>query len=427
MEYLEIEGSGPLQGTVQIQGSKNAALPILAAAVLYPGVTVLHNCPRISDVENMLEILKGLGCQVIWEGEVLLIDAEAVRSGQVPKQYATRMRSSLMLLGSLLGRTGEAQVPYPGGCVIGKRPIDIHVEALRQMGATVTEEAESLTAACKRPRGAVVYLPFPSVGATENVLLTAVLAEGVTLIGNAAREPEIVELCRFLSCMGAQIYGAGTSQIVIYGVKKLRGAEFTIVSDRIVAGTYLFLTAALGGSVILENAPVLHLEAVRSVLREMGVRTVQEENRLLAERTGKLKSVPLVRTEPYPGFPTDLQSPLLAALCISEGESVIEETIFEARFKIVEELQKMGADLCVRGRSVRIQGVQELLGAELEARELRGSAALVLAAAAGKGRSRIFPFTYLERGYENIIGDLQGLGVMVNLRKEQHQKENSQG
>lgn len=419
MEYLEIEGSGPLRGEVRIQGSKNAALPILAAAVLYPGVTVLHNCPRISDVENMLAILKGLGCRVDWKEETLAIDAAAVRSGQVPEQYATRMRSSLMLLGSLLGRTGKAQVPYPGGCIIGKRPINIHVEALRQMGAEVTEGATRLTAVCRKAKGAVVYLPFPSVGATENVLLTAVLADGLTLIGNAAKEPEIVELCRFLSCMGAKIRGAGTSQIVVSGVKKLTGTEFTIVSDRIVAGTYMLLTAVLGGSVLLKNPPLEHLTAVSKVLRRMGVHFEHGgDGTLLLGSSGNMRAVPLVRTEPYPGFPTDLQSPLLAALCLAKGESVIEETIFEARFKIVDELWKMGADLYVDNRRVCIRGVAHLCGGDLEARELRGSAALVLAAAAAEGRSRIFPFTYLERGYENIIGDLQGLGVMVNLREE---------
>lgn len=418
MEYLEIEGGGPLRGEVRIQGSKNAALPILAASVLYPGVTVLHNCPRISDVENMLEILKGLGCRTDWKEETLTIDAAAVRSGQVPEQYATRMRSSLMLLGSLLGRTGEAQVPYPGGCIIGKRPINIHVDALRQMGAEVTEGVTSLTAVCRRPKGAVVYLPFPSVGATENVLLTAVMADGVTLIGNAAREPEITELCRFLSCMGAQISGEGTSQILICGVKELSGAEFTIVSDRIVAGTYMLLTAALGGSVRLKSPPLEHLKAVCEVIRHMGVHLEAEGEDLLLESTGKIQAVSLVRTEPYPGFPTDLQSPLLAALCLADGESMIEETIFEARFKIVEELRKMGANLKVDDRKVHIRGVERLSGSDLEARELRGSAALVLAAAAAKGRSRMEPFTYLERGYENIIGDLQGLGVMVFLREE---------
>ncbi len=417
MDYLEIRGGSPVCGEVCIQGSKNAALPILSAAVLHRGITVLKNCPKIIDVTYMLEILKGFGCRVSMEGDALVIDASVVECSEVPKQYARQMRSSIMLLGSLLGRTGNAFVPYPGGCVIGERPIDLHLRALRQMGASVEETEEGLRAVCKKPRGSRVRLPFPSVGATENVILLAVLAEGTTILENAAREPEIAELCRFLKGMGARIRGEGGSSIVITGVSRLHDTEFSIVSDRIVAGTYLLLTAAAGGEVFLKNAPLGQLEAVRTVLASMGLEDRSFPDGLLVRGSGRLRGQKGICTEPYPGFPTDLQSPLMAVLSLAKGESEIEEKIFEARFKIVEELVRMGADIRIDGTRARIRGVEVLHGTDLTARELRGGAALVLAAAAAEGSSRIFQYHYIERGYENIIRDLQKLGVVVNLRK----------
>lgn len=414
LEYLEIEGGNPLCGEVRIQGSKNAALPILSAAVLNPGMTVLRNCPRIIDVFYMLEILKDFGCRVKWEEEELIIDASDIHSSQVPEQYARKMRSSIMLLGSLLGRTGNAFVPYPGGCVIGKRPIDIHLTVMRQMGAELEETEEGLWAVCAHPRGTLLRLPFPSVGATENAVLLAVKAEGITVLENAAREPEVEELCRFLNAMGARIQGAGTSRITVAGAERLHDAEFTIAPDRIVAGTYMLMTAAVGGKVLLENSPSAHLESVRRVLSRMGVRYEQKDNRMLIWSPGRIQPAELVQTAPYPGFPTDLQSPLMAALALAEGESRIEENIFEARFKIVEELRRMGADICTEGRTACIYGVEKLHGADLWAEELRGGAALVLAAAAAEGKSRIYGCDYIERGYENIIRDLQALGIVVH-------------
>jgi len=418
LEYLEIEGGRPLVGEVCIQGSKNAALPILSAALLNCGVTVLRNCPKIIDVMYMLEILKEFGCRVVWEEDALIVDASRLTDSRVPECYAQKMRSSIMLLGSLLGRLGRACVPYPGGCVIGERPIDLHIEALKCMGAELTEGEAGLEAVCVRPKGAAVRLPFPSVGATENVILLAVLAEGTTVLENAAREPEIEELCRFLNCMGAKIQGAGTSRITVVGVKRLHGGEFTIMPDRIVAGTYMLLTAAAGGKVILRNPPLEQLESVRKVLARMGVRYEGQGEDLLVWGPGRIKGLSGVCTEPYPGFPTDLQSPLMAALCLAQGESRIRETIFEARFKIVEELRKMGARIETKGQEAVIQGVKELQGADLTAKELRGGAALVLAAAAAEGKSRIFGYSYIGRGYENIIRDLQALGVVVNLKKD---------
>ena len=414
MDYLEIEGGTPLCGEVRIQGSKNAVLPILSAALQCPGTTVIDNCPDISDVASMLEILKGYGCRICREGTRLIIDAETLHSGRAPEDYAGVMRSSIMLLGSLLARMGEAFLPYPGGCVIGKRPIDLHLEALRRMGAELWEEPEGLRAVCRCPKGAHIRLPFPSVGATENVVLLAVRAEGVTVLENAAREPEILELCHFLACMGADIEGAGTDTVRIRGVKELHGTEYRIMPDRIVAGTYMLLAAAAGGKVLLREVPFHQLGAVRQVLRQMGARQESSGDSLLLWCPGRSRGGFRTDTAPYPGFPTDLQSPLMAALCVADGTSVIQEHIFEARFKIAEELGRMGADIRIRDDRACITGVKRLTGAQVEAKELRGGAALCIAAAAAEGKSRICQYHYIARGYENIIRDLKDLGVVVH-------------
>ncbi len=414
LDYLEIEGGSPLCGEVRIQGSKNAALPILSAALLNPGITVLKNCPDISDVSAMLEILEGYGCVTGREKGILFLDVSELRPGQAKKECAGKMRSSIMLLGSLLGRLGEVYLPYPGGCVIGRRPIDLHLWALRQMGAEVWEEEEGLRAVCAKPKAAELSLPFPSVGATENILLLAVCAEGVTVLHNAAREPEITELCRFLRSMGAKITGAGTGTITVAGKRRLHDTEFSVMPDRIVAGTYMLLAACAGGKIRIENPPAGQLGAVKNVLGRMGVRCESLSDSLFLWSPARTKGGVRVTTQPYPGFPTDLQSPLMAALCFSEGESVIEETIFEARFKIAEELMRMGADVSVEGRRAVIRGKRCLEGADLTARELRGGAALCIAAAAAEGRSRISQYQYIARGYENIIRDLQDLGVVIH-------------
>lgn len=413
MEYLEIEGGNPLYGEVRIQGSKNAALPILSAVILHRGTTVLRNCPKIIDVLYMLEILKGFGCRVSWEGEALVIEASDLAACQVAECYGRQMRSSIMLLGSLLGRMKQASVSYPGGCVIGERPIDIHLGALEKLGAVFVEEPSGLKAVCEKPVGLTLRLPFPSVGATENVILLAVSAEGTTVLENAAMEPEIGELCRFLNSMGAKIRGMGTDKLVIDGVREFHDTEFTIMPDRIVAGTYMLMTAAVGGDVRLLDVPLEQLGSVRKVLGQMGARQEAGEGMLRIRSKGRPRSISKIITRPYPGFPTDLQSPLLAALSLGEGCSVIEETIFEARFKIVEELRRMGAQIQVEGQKAVIQGVEELRGTNLTARELRGGAALVLAAAAARGTSRIYQYHYIARGYENIIRDLQSMGSVV--------------
>lgn len=308
---------------------------------------------------------------------------------------------------------------YPGGCVIGARPIDLHLAALKRLGAVFIEEPTGLKAICRQPVGTTIDLPFPSVGATENVILLAVLAEGTTILENAAREPEIVELCRFLNGMGGDIRGAGASRLEIRGVKELRDTEFTIMPDRIVAGTYMLMTAAVGGSVCLKDVPLEQLESVQSVLEKMGVHQESRGQEVQLSCTKRPRSIGELSTSPYPGFPTDLQSPLLTALSLAQGSSIVRETIFEARFKTVEELRRMGANIQIEGQKAIIQGVPRLCGTDLTARELRGGAALVLAAAAAEGSSRVYQYHYIARGYENIIRDLQSLGVVVRYSRRQ--------
>ena len=413
MDYLDIEGGRPLQGEARIQGSKNAALPILSAALLHRGLTVLRNCPDITDVAAMLELLKGCGCRARRERGTVILDARDLKSLQTEGAYAEKMRSSIMLLGSLLGRLGEVRLPYPGGCVIGKRPVDIHIAALRQMGAEIELEENGIHATCQKPHGAEIHLPIPSVGATENVILLAVKAEGETILHGAAREPEVGELCRFLRSAGARIRGEGTDCIVIEGKQELHDTEFTVMPDRIVAGTYMLLLAATGGSIRLWEVPVEQLTSLWPVLGAMGVDVRTEGDRVSLARQRRKPCCLTVESAPYPGFPTDLQSPLLAALAGLPGESRITERVFEARFKIVEELRKMGADITLHGETAWIRG-KTLQGASLAARELRGGAALCIAAAGTCGESRISQYPFIARGYENIIRDLQGLGVVIH-------------
>lgn len=413
MAWLEVSGGRPLEGAVTVQGSKNAALPILAGVLLHKGTTVLHNCPRITDVMCMLEILKTLGCIVRFEENTLILDAAGADGTKVPKIWGERMRSSVIFLGSLLGRNGEAELPYPGGCTIGKRPIDLHLKTLSQMGTVFTDDERSLSARAKHLQGQKLTLEFPSVGATENIILASVLAEGETVLHGAAKEPEIGELCRFLRGKGAKIRGEGTDQIVIQGVRQLTDSTYTLGADRIVAGTYLFGTALTRGRVFLEQAPAGELAGVLKVLEKMGAVCKTSPKGIFLD--GRAASRPIRRlcTEPYPGFPTDLQSPLLAALTLAEGESEIEENIFEARFQMVGQLRRMGADLTIEGNCVRIRGVSSLHGTFVRARELRGGAALVLAALGAEGTTVIQDDGYIGRGYENLARDLRRLHACI--------------
>ena len=410
---LYIKGPRRMRGELLVQGSKNAALPILAATLLGRGIFILHHCPRISDVEHMLELLEDAGCRVRWEGHMLIVDTREVCNYRVSGNGAGKMRSTVTLLGSILGRMHRVEIPYPGGCTIGKRPIDLHIRGLQQLGAIFEHQEHTLSGNAEILHGAQVYLDFPSVGATENVLLAAVLADGTTVIHGAAMEPEIIELASFLRKMGADIQGDGTPIVTIKGVKRLHAAEYIIPSDRIVAGTYLFGAMMTQGEVRLLHVPLSHLGTLPDLLRQMGAVVEAEEDWIYVKMERQCRCIPYMVTAPFPGFPTDLQSALMAALSTASGMSFIEEKIFEARFQIVEELRKMGASITSEESFALIDGDARLHGAHVEAKELRGGAALIMAALAAEGETCISGMEYVCRGYENINEDLKNLGIVL--------------
>lgn len=413
MDSIRIQGGIALQGKVRVQGSKNASLPVLAATLLVGESSFIRNCPRIADVYAMVSLLKSLGCSVYWNKRGITVDSSQVRRGEMPKEAVKGMRSSLCLLGALIGRCSEVVMEHPGGCVIGERPIDLHLSALGQMGVEFEEEGGSLRAVSARLHGAHICLPFPSVGATENVLLAGVMAEGDTVLEGAAREPEILTLCRFLQQCGAWIEGAGSSVLVIHGGRRLYGTDFSVPADRIVAGTYLFGCIGAGGSIFLEQAPKEEMEAVLQTAEQMGGHVCVSEEGIYVQAPERPVAVDLV-TRPHPGFPTDLQSVALAVEARGDGYSHIEENIFENRFRVVEELRKMGARIEQNGpRSVSVQGVETLRGSSVEAKELRGGAALVVAGLMAEGETLVGGCQYIYRGYENIGRDFRELGARV--------------
>lgn len=416
MDTIHIRGGNPLFGETKVQGSKNAVLPIMAAALLIEGTSVIRNCPRISDVYQMQTLLEDIGCKVTWGDRSLEINASRVNEKVMNGEAVTEMRSSIMLLGAMLGRIGEVSLVHPGGCVIGERPIDLHLEALRKMGVTIQEEECSFTAVADRLTGGEIRLPIASVGATENVLLSAVKADGVTVLKNAAKEPEIVALCNFLIRAGAEIDGAGTDTLKIKGVKSLHPTEFSVPPDRIVAGTYLAGVLGAGGHVFLEDAPVEHMEAMIAVAGRMGAEIYVGNRGMSVIMEQAPKPVPYLKTEVYPGFPTDMQSLFMAALTRAKGYSVLEEDIFENRFRIVPELQRMGADIAVDDKKAVIQGKACLKGTYVTAEELRGGAALVIAGCMAEGETIVGNRHFISRGYEDIVRDLRNLGVKINVQ-----------
>lgn len=413
MDSIQIFGGKRLRGELKVQGSKNAALPMIAAAILTEGVTILHNCPQIIDVYAMINILNILGCKVVWEGTSLIIDAKEIKLCEIQKELAGQMRSSVLLSGALLGRIQKAVIPYPGGCVIGKRPIDLHLNAFKQMNIIISEETDCLVAETDRIRGACIELPIQSVGATENIILAGVLADGETVILNAAKEPEIVELSKMLNLMGADIRGAGTDKIRIIPVKKLNGVEIRIISDRIAAGTYTLATAAAKSRIELVDAPVGQMESLLKAFTKMGGTYFYSGDRVILDAKAANMPVDYLETEVYPGFPTDLQSQLLAVLVTAGGESIICENIFEARFKVAEWLNLMGADINVYGKKAVIKGVKKLHGEHVAAEELRGGAALVIAGLMAEGETIISNAHFIKRGYIDICRDLRGLGADI--------------
>lgn len=414
MNRIEIAGNIPLNGEIAVQGSKNAALPLMAAAVLHEGKTVLHNCPRILDVEYMAGILRELGCRVVWEsGSTLEIDAGNLKDSCVPGRLAGRFRASVILMGSLLGRCKEAILPYPGGCTIGMRPIDLHLKAIEQMGAVTELLDDAVRLFTSGLHGSEIELAFPSVGATENIILAAVLAEGTTRIRGYAAEPEVEELCRFLKAKGAVIAGLGSRELVITGVEQLKDSEHTLIADRIVAGTYLCAAAGTRGKITLFNAPAGHLKMLIALLKKTGARIWEEETQITIDGSAACGSIDHVETAPYPGFPTDMQSQMMALLCRAEGVSRITENLFEERFLAAGELNRLGAKVKVQGKTASIEGVKSLRGVPVTAQELRGGAALVVAGLMADGKTTVRECQYIERGYEDICRDLSSLGADI--------------
>lgn len=414
MDAIHIRGGNALFGEVRIQGSKNAVLPIMAATLLIEDVCTIENCPAISDVYHMQKLLEGIGCRAKWKEKTLIIDTRNISDDIVSGESVTGIRSSIMLLGAMLGRVGAVTMAYPGGCVIGQRPIDIHLNALRKLGVSIYEEENTFTAKALKLEGCVVQLPMPSVGATENVILAAVMAKGLTVLQNAAKEPEIVALCEFLRMAGAVIEGIGGSVLLIQGGNKLHGVRFRIPADRIVAGTYVMGVLGAGGHIFLEEAPSAQMRSVLKVAAEIGADIHVSQDGLLVVADEYRRGIPYLRTEVFPGFPTDMQSPLMAVLTMLHGVSVLEETIFEDRFHVVDELKQMGADIEIRDacRAI-VRGVDGLLGREVTARELRGGAALVIAGCMAEGETIVRNAHFIERGYEDICRDLRSLGVNI--------------
>ena len=413
MDEIRVTGGRALRGSVVIQGSKNAALPMMAASLLHRGISVLRGCPRITDVYCMEAILRELGAKTWWNGKNLYLDCTKADRTELSEKNTEKMRSSVIILGAMLGRSRKSSIGYPGGCVIGKRPVDLHLYVLRALGASVSEKGNRIQASCGRLKGTCVRFPKRSVGATEQALLASVLAKGTTVLYNCACEPEIVWLCRYLKGMGAGIEGEGGDCIRIRGVEELRGGDIMVPADRIVAGTYLCAAAATRGRILIENPPEGELDSFLKLYREMGGQYEGRSGKLIADGRGVRFSVPFLETDVYPGFPTDLQSPLLAVLATIPGESHIRENIFEDRFRLAGDLNRMGASVRVCGRDAWIRGTESLRGCRVSARELRGGAALVLAALAARGETVIGGYSYIRRGYEHICSDLSGLGALI--------------
>lgn len=411
---LIIKGGRRIEGELSVQGAKNSALPILAAAVLCKGQSEICNCPRLSDCDAACRILSSLGCSCKREGSAVCVNASAVCTSDISEKLMREMRSSIIFMGALLGRTGQCRMSFPGGCEIGSRPIDFHLDAFRRMGAKITEEHGYLVCTAAKLRGAGISFPVPSVGATENVMLAAVLAEGVTEIHNAAREPEIRDLAGFLTRCGARIEGAGTGTVRIEGVKSLTGCTYTVMPDRIAAATYLCCGAITRGEILLTNADPASLGLVVPVLEQTGCSIYSfGKGSIYLNARKTLKSPGTIKTAPYPGFPTDAQPPLMALCVALPGTTMFVETIFENRYRHVCELKRLGAKINVEGQVAVVEGVNRLSGAELEACDLRGGAAMVTAALFAEGTTKISKLCYINRGYEDIEGCLRSVGADI--------------
>jgi len=413
LEKILVEKSPPLKGTVRISGAKNAALPILAATLLGTEDIVLEDVPNLKDVQLMCEVLESLGSKVEYlEENVLKINSSNINSYETKYELMSKMRASFLVMGPLLARLGKTKNSMPGGCAIGSRPIDLHLKGFKALGAEISVDHGDIGAFADKLVGDIIYLDFPSVGATENIMMAATMAEGETVIDNAAMEPEIVDLSNFLNKLGADIKGAGTSTIKIKGVKKLGGARHQIIPDRIEAGTFMVAAAISGGNVLVDNVINSHLKPVIAKLREAGCTVEEGEDSIRVIANNNLKAID-IKTLPYPGFPTDMQAQFMALMTILEGTSSVMETVFENRFMHVEELRKMGAQIRIEGRSAIIQGVDEIKGAKAEASDLRAGAALVLAGLVADGTTEIGNIYHIDRGYDGIEEKFTNLGAII--------------
>ena len=413
--YLITPGSKP-EGEIKISGSKNASLPILAATILSEKTNKLYNVPQIKDTKTTLEILKLLGCKIKQNSGKIEINSKHITKTEIPEHLMREMRSTVIMAGALLGRFKEVTFSYPGGCDIGSRPIDLHINAFKKLGVEITEEAGFIKCKANKIIGTNIDLDFPSVGATENIILATVLSTGTTTINNAAMEPEIIDMVQFLKKMGAKIQGEGTNQIIIDGVEKLSGVSYNIMPDRIEAGTILCAVAATGGNVLLDNVIPEHLTAVINKLEETGCKIEINNKKITLNAPKKLKPID-IKTMTYPGFPTDLQQIFATMLVKASGTSIIVENIFESRYKYISELRKMGAKVTVEGKTAIIKGARKINATTVVCTDLRGGAALVIAGLMAKGKSRVENIGYIQRGYENLENKLGSLGAKIKLEE----------
>ena len=417
MEKFIIEGGGRLYGSVQIQRAKNAVLPLLAASVLTDEPVVLRELPQILDVENMLKILTELGCAIRRDERDVVIDSANAVSHEIPAVLTKEIRSSVFMLGSVLTRFHRAKISYPGGCDIGLRPIDLHLSGLKRLGVEIVEENGYIVCSADKLTGTEIVLDFPSVGATENILLAAVKAEGRTVVRNAAKEPEIVDLQNFLNAMGAKVSGAGSATVVVEGVSRLHGVDYTPMGDRIEAGTFLIAGATCGGEIETNGVFPENIAVLLHKLRENGCKIYAKNDKIVLQSDGNLKSVDFVETSPFPGFPTDLQAQYSALSCTANGTTLVVENLFETRFKYAGELKRMGADVTVRGKNAVIRGVEKLHGALVTAGDLRGGAALVLAGLKAEGTTTVLDLSHIDRGYAAFERKLRLLGAKIRRVK----------
>ena len=413
MSRFIIKGGNRIDGKLRVSGAKNSVLPIFAASIISGKVSIIHDCPILKDVEIMIEMLRQLGCEIKIEGHTVIIDSSGELKYEVSDSLVRKMRSSVVLLGALIARLKKAKICFPGGCDIGIRPIDLHLKGLEKLGVLVEEDKGIINCVANELKGADIHLDYPSVGATENILLASIYAKGKTIIRNAAKEPEIYDLQEYLNSIGAKVSGAGTSEITIEGVDNLDNGEHTIIPDRIVAGTFLTAAAATGGKIELDNVNIEHLQPIVAKLRESGSTIYENGNKIYLIGPKENNAIDIIRTLPYPGFPTDMQAPIMSLLVKANGTSTVIETIFENRFKHVEDLICMGANIRVYGRVAIINGKKNIVGKEVTAKDLRGGAALIIAGLSAEGITIVDGVEHIDRGYEDIEKNFQSIGAEI--------------